>query len=339
MSIVIASFDDSEQAAIDAAFRVAAAGQAVDLPDMPALSRQVFESALRHPMPGRSLRMALATLDDVPVGYFVLYLPQWENVDNASLELVVHPAYRRRGVGRALYEHAVRVLRGQGRKRIIATLVGPLPEGPDRPAVGARFAAALGARPALGEVHRRLVVDGVDHALLDRLLADARERATGYRTVSWQGVTPEEYVADVGYLDSRLVLDSPIGDLVLEPERVDAERVRAIERVLTARGRAAYHCGVVHEASGRLVAWTMIIVVPSVPRHADQQITIVDPAHRGHRLGLLVKIENLRYLLAHEPELHEIDTWNAADNSYMIAINEQLGFRAVDAWTYWQLDL
>ncbi|BCL14268.1 GNAT family N-acetyltransferase [Micromonospora sagamiensis] len=339
MSIVIASFDESDQAAIDAAFQVAAAAQAVDLPDVPSPSHQVFESALRHPMPGRSLRMALATLDDVPVGYLVLHLPQFENIENASLDLVVRPDRRRRGVGRALYEHAVRVLREQGRKRIISASVGPLPEGPDRPAVGAGFAAALGAQPALGEVRRRLVVDRLDHAVLDALLADARERATGYRTVTWQAEAPEEYVADVGHLESRLVLDSPTGDLVLEPERVDAERVRSIERVLTARGRASYHCGVVHEASGRLVAWTMIIVLPTVPCHGDQQITIVDPAHRGRRLGLLAKIENLRYALAHEPELREVDTWNAADNRHMIAINEQLGFRPVDAWTNWQLDL
>jgi GNAT superfamily N-acetyltransferase len=339
MSIVIAPYDESDQAAIDAAFQVAAAAQAVDLPDFPQLSRQQFEGGIRYPMPGRALRLALATLDDVPVGHLLVYLPQVENTDNASLDLVVHPAHRRRGVGRALYEHAVRVLRDQGRKRIIAASVGPLPEGPDRPAVGARFAAALGAQPALAEVRRRLVVDGLDHAGHDALLAEARARATGYRTITWQAVTPEEYVADVGYLDSRLVLDSPTGDLVIEPDRVDAERVRGIERALAARGRAPYHCGVVHEASGRLVAWTMIVVVPSIPRHADQQITIVDPEHRGHRLGLLTKIENLRHLLAHEPELREIDTWNAADNEHMIAINEQLGFRPVDAWTNWQRDL
>ncbi|WP_091452542.1 GNAT family N-acetyltransferase [Micromonospora inyonensis] len=339
MSIVIASFDESDQAAIDAAFQVAAAAQAVDLPDFPELSRQQFEGGIRHPMPGKTHLTALATLDDVPVGYLNLYLSHVENVDNAGVDLVVHPAHRRRGVGRALYQHAVRVLREHGRKRIIAASVGPLPEGPERPAVGARFAAALGAQPALGEVRRRLVVDRLDHAALGALLADARERATGYRTITWQAETPEAYVADVGYLDSRLVLDSPTGDLVIEPDHVDADRVRGIERALAARGRAPYHCGVVHEESGRLVAWTMIIVLPSIPRHADQQITIVDPEHRGRRLGLLAKIENLRYVLAHEPELREIDTWNAADNRHMIAINEQLGFRPVDAWTNWQLDL
>ncbi|MEJ7725620.1 MAG: GNAT family N-acetyltransferase, partial [Actinomycetes bacterium] len=34
-----------------------------------------------------------------------------------------------------------------------------------------------------------------------------------------------------------------------------------------------------------------------------------------------------------------IDTWNAADNSHMIAVNESLGFRALDTWAEWQLEL
>ncbi len=95
----------------------------------------------------------------------------------------------------------------------------------------------------------------------------------------------------------------------------------------------------VHEPSGQVVAWTLIDLGPSADWHAFQQITIVDPAHRGHRLGLLTKVENLRWVLHHEPALRVIDTWNAAENRHMITINEQLGFRPVDAWTDWQLTI
>ena len=34
-----------------------------------------------------------------------------------------------------------------------------------------------------------------------------------------------------------------------------------------------------------------------------------------------------------------IDTWNAAENKPMIAINEAIGFRAVDGWVDWQHDV
>ncbi len=134
-------------------------------------------------------------------------------------------------------------------------------------------------------------------------------------------------------------MDAPLGDLEWQPEQVDAERIRATEAALEARGRRTYHCGALHEASGRLVAWTMLDRGETPTWHAWQQITLVDPAHRGRRLGLLVKIENLRHMLAAEPQLTAIDTFNAESNSYMIAINEAMGFEAVDGAVSWQEEL
>jgi hypothetical protein len=34
-----------------------------------------------------------------------------------------------------------------------------------------------------------------------------------------------------------------------------------------------------------------------------------------------------------------INTWNAASNQHMIAINEALGFRVMDNWVTWQHEL
>jgi hypothetical protein len=73
--------------------------------------------------------------------------------------------------------------------------------------------------------------------------------------------------------------------------------------------------------------------------HVGQGITLVDPAHRGHRLGLWTKIENLRYAIDELPGMRYIDTWNATVNAHMIAINERMGFRPVDAWYDWQLEV
>ncbi|MEU8299337.1 GNAT family N-acetyltransferase [Micromonospora sp. NPDC048909] len=339
MSITIAPFDAADPAAIDEAYRVGAAANDADLPDFPPFCRQRFEAMLTHPMPGTVTLWALARLDGVPAGYLALDLPQLDNTENATVELVVHPEHRRRGVGRALHEHCLRLLREQSRKRVIGMAVMELPGGPARSAAGAAFAAALGAQPALVEIRRRLDPTRVDQGALDVLLADARAHAAGYRTVRWHGLVPEEYVADIAYLDGRLSIDAPLGDLEWEAEQVDAERIRGTERALAARGRRQYHVAAQHDESGKLVAWTLLDLGASADWHAFQQITIVDPAHRGHRLGLLTKIENLRHLLAHEPAVRAIDTFNAAENSHMIVINEQLGFRPVDGWTDWQLTI
>ncbi|MEH0828257.1 MULTISPECIES: GNAT family N-acetyltransferase [unclassified Micromonospora] len=339
MGISITPLEPDDQTAVDAAYRIGAAANDADVPDFPPYCRRRFEAMVRHPMPGIVACWALARLDGVPVGWLRLELPQLDNTDNALAELVVHPAHRRRGVGRALHEHGVRLLREAGRKRLVGEAVSALPGGPARNTGGDAFATAVGARPALVAVRRRLDTSGLDRAALDALLADARAAATGYRTVRWQQTTPEEYVDDVAYLEGRLMTDAPLGDLEWEQEQVDADRIRATERALDVRGTRRYHVAALHEGSGRLVAWSMLSLGPSADWHAWQQITIVDPAHRGHRLGLLTKIENLGHALAHEPALRAIDTFNAAANEHMIRINEQLGFRPVDASTEWQLTL
>ncbi|MGC4804013.1 GNAT family N-acetyltransferase [Micromonospora sp. DT233] len=339
MSITVEAIDPADQDAVDAAYRIRAAADGADVPDFPPLCRRRLEASIRHPMPGIVTAPALARRDGEPAGYLNLLLPQLDNTSNATADLFVHPAHRRRGVGRALHAYGLGVLREHGRERVIAPAVSALPGGPPRDDAGNAFAAALGARPALAEARRRLDVAGVDHAALDALAADAAPHAAGYRLVGWRDHTPEEYAADVAYLDGRLMADAPSGDLEWEAERVDVERLRETERALDVRGRRRYHHGAVHVASGRLVAWTLVDVGPNVAWHAFQQITIVDPAHRGHRLGLLLKIENLRYAIAHEPGLRAVDTFNADENTHMISINERLGFRPVDAWTQWQLTI
>ncbi|MFU8853299.1 GNAT family N-acetyltransferase [Micromonospora sp. SL1-18] len=339
MAISVTPLDPDDQAALDEAYRAAVAAQAVDEPDLPPLCRRRFEAPLQHPMPGIDTRWTVARLDGVLAGWSRLYLHTLDNTENAGVELVVHPAYRRRGVGRALHEHGLRLLREHGGKRMIASTVTPLPGEEGREMPGAAFAAAVGARPALADVRRRLDVTVLDRPRLATLLTEASAVAAGYRVVRWGDHTPQEYVADVAYLEGRLLVDAPLGDLQWEQEQVDADRIRGRERALDARGVRRYSAGAVHEASGRLVAWSMLSLDASSTWHAWQQITIVDPDHRGHRLGLLTKIENLEHALAHEPELRAIDTYNAAENAHMIAINEQLGFRPAAGSTDWQLTI
>ncbi|WBB48845.1 GNAT family N-acetyltransferase [Verrucosispora sp. WMMA2044] len=339
MTITITSVEAADEAAVEQAYQISAAQVAADEPDFPAPCRQRFAALLRHPMPGYETIMLLARIDGTPAGFLRLDLPQLDNTENASAELIVHPAQRRRGVGRTLAEHGLGLLRERGRRRVSAMSRAELAGETGRRSPGNAFAAAIGAVDALTDVRRRLTVADLDQARLDALLADARRRAVGYEVLRWRGRTPDDLAADVAYLDGRLLADAPMGDLAWEPERVDAERLRGTELALDARGRRRYHVGVRHEASGRLVAWTLLDVGASADWHSFQQITIVDPEHRGHRLGLLSKIENLRHLLAHEPAVRVIDTFNAASNDHMITINEQLGFRVRDRWSNWQLDV
>jgi hypothetical protein len=72
----------------------------------------------------------------------------------------------------------------------------------------------MGAAAGLVEVRSRLELTA----------AETRDTAVaaGYRLVRWTDAAPEEFLDDLGELDSRLNLDAPVGDLAWEPQQVDA---------------------------------------------------------------------------------------------------------------------
>lgn len=303
-----------------------------DVPDIPFASEAVFVAALQRPPAGHEAERYVALRDGIVAGSLRLLMPMLDNRENARVEVIVSPAHRRNGVGRVLLSHAVERAATRGRHNLDAETIDHSPE-------GAAFANAAGAKMALAETRSRLDVPPPDQRRLDDLLADARRHSTGYRLLQWTGVPAEEHLADIAYLDSRYYTDAPSGDLVVETQNVDPERVRAAEAHMLALGRTSFHTAAVHEATGSVVAWTFIVGNDDTPEQAWQQLTMVDPAHRGHRLGLLVKLENLRFIRAGRPELTGIDTFNATANEHMLAINDTMHFRRVDQWMQWLLTI
>lgn len=71
--------------------------------------------------------------------------------------------------------------------------------------------------------------------------------------------------------------------------------------------------------------------------YAEQDATVVLRAHRGHRLGMLVKAVNAQALLAAQPAVKRIWTWNNEENPHMLAINVAMGFRPAGGCAEMQL--
>jgi hypothetical protein len=78
-----------------------------------------------------------------------------------------------------------------------------------------------------------------------------------------------------------------------------------------------------------VVAYTDIAVTPHESERAYQWGTLVRPDHRGHRLGMAVKVANLRLLQETQPEVTTVITFNADVNAPMVSVNEEMGFRPV----------
>src|SRR5947207_392998 len=83
---------------------------------------------------------------------------------------------------------------------------------------------AVCPRSVLIETERRLVIDSLDEARLADLLADARAHSSGYSQLRWVGPTPDEHLAAMAELTSRMSTDAPLDDLTWEPEVFDADR-------------------------------------------------------------------------------------------------------------------
>ena len=121
--------------------------------------------------------------------------------------------------------------------------------------------------------------------------------------------------------------DAPMGALTYEDEIFDLSRMQAVEANLAGRGDLSYRVLARHRGTGEVGGHTFVAINPLRPTVGRQGDTAVARQHRGHRLGLLLKIEMMRWLAEVEPQLEVIETWNNVDNRFMINVNEQLGYR------------
>ena len=135
---------------------------------------------------------------------------------------------------------------------------------------------------------------------------------------------------------SRMSTDAPSGALSYEPEIWDVARVRHVEDTWRRAGQSSLVVAARHRASGELAAYTVLQTTADKPWLANQDDTLVAVGHRGHRLGMLIKIRNLRLLRESYPAVRRVLTYNAAENDHMLGINIALGFKPAGYDGEWQ---
>ncbi|WP_430593211.1 GNAT family N-acetyltransferase [Humidisolicoccus flavus] len=276
----------------------------------------------------------------VAVARFVLDLPLTEDTHVAMVQLEVHPEFRSRGFGAiasAAAEHAARVA---GRTEMRTWVVHHDVEGPriDSPTgagsvaandVAARMLVSRGYE--LGQAVRFNVLE-LD-ARNDPTLLEIRERARAaagndYAYVSWNFPTPDEFVDKYAAIKARMSTDAPQGELEEAPQEWDAARIRDVVEAPALEAERRVLVGAIqHVPSGELVAYNELFCNREGTGPTDQEDTLVLREHRGHKLGLLVKAENLVQWRHIAPESPRAYTYNAEENAAMIHVNEQLGYR------------
>ena len=325
--------DADDVAAVEAVCAIRNAARLVDdpsgHPDLPAL----LPGWLRYGWDLDPVQLYLYTPEgaDHPVGAFLLGLPQRDNRDLAWIGGDVHPACRRRGHGSAMMASGLELIRGAGRHTVWASAVADS-EGPSA------YLQGFGFRAASQDARRVQRISEVDWAEVDRLDRDAALAAADYELVRTVAPTQDDVLVALIEV-SAAINDAPHGELSEEPQIYDVQRLRDLETAAAGRGDTVYRVFARHRDTGEIGGHTMTVVNPLSAAHSDQGDTAVARPHRGHRLGLRLKIDMMRWLAEVEPELETLRTFNNADNHFMIDVNEALGYRLSNLFTVFELHL
>jgi GNAT superfamily N-acetyltransferase len=252
------------------------------------------------------------------------------NLERASFEAYVRPEHRGRGVARSLLSAVMRAAAEHG--RTVAAFTTPR---------GGTGDAALSSLPTLRQVQleRESVWEATDEwrAVAALARAEALPSADAYELRHWIGDTPEDLVPS--FADALVAMeDAPLGDSSWRPPPSDEDAVRRRDAFVADAGLTHHVLAALHRDTGTIGGFTDIALWPGHDR-GEQWDTGVVRAHRGHRLGMMLKAEMVGILADHEPRLRRLHTWNADENTHMLAINDRLGWRLRQVWVASEGDL
>lgn len=271
----------------------------------------------------------VAVVGGRPVSAGMLDVSLTDNLGRADIAVHTHPEHARNGFGTAMLRFLERAARDDGRTVCVAQTSWPF-AADDATGVGQAgpaFARKNGYRLALADI-KRIVDLPLDAEVLDDLAARAAQRQGAYEIRSFAGPVPEDLVESWARLTATLIAEAPAGELSVEEERISVADVREAEEVLSRQGRLKFNV-VALDRAGDVVAFTEAVATRHEPDRCYQWGTLVRPSDRGHRLGLALKVANLRHIQRELPDVRHVITYNAEGNDHMVAVNDALGFRPV----------
>lgn len=301
---------------------------AADLPQDPPWRETSLREYLAEVMPGERRISWIAQAEPTDPGDLGAVLGQVHVLllgDIGVLEVLVHPSVRRSGLGRDLVLRAARRVYQEGFQSIGVEVVG------DTPAVA--FYESLGFAREYVETRSVLDLTAVDWAELAEM---ATGIGAGYHLEFFPGGPPDDLIEAYARAKAEV---RDVDDGELRPSSYDPERLRDSLDTLHRRGMKPYIVLARHEQSGEVAGLTEVVVPAQHPTRADQYDTIVAQDHRGYGIDRAIKARMLLELRSAEPELIEVQTWNAQANEAMLKVNAELGYRSDRDWCEYSVDV
>jgi len=262
-----------------------------------------------------------------------IFETEGDDSPTAWVAVEVLPSFRRHGIGSALYGSLLEMVEAAGNTIIQTSVAQKVAPGPQLDAP-----TGFGSVPLESDATRFLLARGFALEQVERMsrldlpaALPSVDDAPGYHVVSWTGRTPVEYLDAIALLRTRMQTDAPFAGLEPDDNPWNAERVIEDDDGQESSPRTNLSSLVVHTATGDAAGFTELSVPPELHRPVGQGDTIVLREHRGHRLGMVLKLANLRYLEQVTPGHPSVTTFNAEENRHMLSVNEEIGFVA---WGY-----
>lgn len=308
---------DLDDATADRCAEISTASAQASGLDVAPMTGAVFSSQATYTHDDRPLdALWLARDDGAIVGHASMDLPTWDNQHMGLVFCSVHPDHQGQGIGTQLLEAQVAAVEAAGRSMLLTFAFRDTPT--------TRLLPEQGFEVVQGTAQRRLRPPELDYEAIQAYVDDAAASAEDYELVRLDGPAPEEWLpALVDVFES--ISDAPLDDIDLTPDAYPVERVRNYERAMAARRQHLYRLMAHHRSTGEWAGHTILCVDEHRPGVAIQEDTTVVGAHRGNRLGTLLKATMLLWMREEHPELVVIDTWNAETNDHMVAVNDRLG--------------
>ncbi|QIX25792.1 GNAT family N-acetyltransferase [Nocardioides sp. JQ2195] len=268
---------------------------------------------------------ALAAYDGArAVGSALLAEFLLDNTHLAEITVWVRPEHRRRGIATSLLAQAEHQARRDGRTTVVSSVFAPV--GAESP--GSLFAGARGY--PVGSAEETKLLDVATAARAWPTLEQEADAARGdYSVTVFDAACPDEHVQGFADVLSRFIGEIPSGDLDLQDAQWTPERIRLGERERDQAGRVNV-TALALAPDGVVCGFSDVRLNRADPRHGGVGGTLVLPEHRGHRLGLAMKLATHRMVQQRFPECAHIETGNAGVNAPMNAVNERMGYRVVE---------
>ena len=310
------------------------ADDAVRNPGDPVSQPQVIAADLFVSMPDYRRIVTVAELDGAPAGLLTAVYRTEADGDtwHADVDVTVLAQHRRRGIAEALVNDALPQLTDTGVNSVLTYVTLDLdPE----PAVA--LCQHYGLTKRSEERCSRTVVAEVDDDMIHRWIAEAATTASSYRIEVWEGPCPD------GLLEpwcraAAAIEDAPTGDLDYDDYIRGPEAQQAADAVSARRGLRIYRSLVLTD-DGQPAGMTELFVNGDAPYVGHQGNTGVLAPHRGHGIGRWLKAVNHRQVVAAQPGVQVIETFNAEANPWMLDINVAMGFRPHHSYAMYQAPL